>query len=244
MKGRYFWLWMLGLAVGWFEASVVVYLRKLYYPDGFAFPMILVPTDIAVVEVAREAASLLLLAAGARLAGTFFLERFAAFMILFGVWDLVYYAALKLVLGWPSAWGTWDVLFLIPVPWIGPVWAPVVISAALVGIGSYLFLTSDRARRVSPIDALVEVAAGLIVVVSFTLDWRVATESRLPGRFPAEIFWAGTLLALGWFVWRERQELRAHRLVDPGQVRGVAGLHGKHQQLGKVVRMQRHERDT
>jgi hypothetical protein len=49
MRGRYLWLWLLGLAVGWFEASVVVYLRKLYYPAGFAFPIVMAPSDIALV---------------------------------------------------------------------------------------------------------------------------------------------------------------------------------------------------
>jgi hypothetical protein len=83
--GRYVWLWVLGLAVGWFEAAVVVYLRRLYYPDGFRFPIAMAPADIALVEIAREAASLVLLAAAARLAGAFFLERFAAFMILFAI---------------------------------------------------------------------------------------------------------------------------------------------------------------
>jgi hypothetical protein len=242
MKARYFWLWILGLSVGWFEAAVVVYLRKLYYPAGFAFPIVLAPSDVGLVEVAREAASLLLLAAGARLAGAFFIERFAAFMILFGVWDLVYYAALKAVLDWPATWGTWDVLFLIPVPWIGPVWAPTVVSLALVGVGSYLYLTPQRARRITATDAAVEIAAGLVVILSFTLDWRVVVESRMPGRFPSEIFWAGFCLALVWFVRRERQVLRAEALVDPGEIGRVAGLDGKHDQLGNVVGMKRHQR--
>src|SRR5689334_21322301 len=85
IRGRYVWLWILGVAVGFFEAAVVVYLRRLYYPDGFRFPVVLATIDIALVEIAREVASLVLLTAGARLAGRFFLERFAAFMILFGV---------------------------------------------------------------------------------------------------------------------------------------------------------------
>jgi len=206
--GRYVWLWVLGLAVGWFEAAVVVYLRRLYYPDGFHFPIVMAPTDIALVEIAREAASLVLLAAAARLAGAFFLERFAAFMILFGVWDIFYYVVLKVLLGWPETLADWDVLFLIPVPWIGPVWAPVVVSVALIVVGSYLFRTAERPRRVRPLDWAVEIVGGVIVVVSFCLDWRVVIEARMPGRFAAEVFWLGFLLALGWFLWREGQERR------------------------------------
>jgi hypothetical protein len=206
--GRYLWLWILGTSIGFFEAAVVVYLRKLYYPAGFHFPVVMAPTDIALVEIARELASLVLLAAAARLAGTFFLERFAAFMVLFGIWDLFYYVFLKVILDWPETLADWDVLFLVPVPWIGPVWAPVVVSIALIVVGSYLYWTSDRPRRVNAIDWLVEISAGVIVIVSFALDWRVVVEGRMPGRFPAEVFWSGFLLALLWFIWRETQNRR------------------------------------
>lgn len=206
LPGRYVWLWILGTAVGFFEAAVVVYLRKLYYPDGFSFPIVMASTDIALVEIAREFASIVLLAAGARLAGRFFLERFAAFMILFGIWDILYYVFLKLVLGWPESLATWDVLFLIPVPWIGPVWAPVMVSLALVACGSYLYWTPDQPRRVRALDWAVEITGGLIVILSFTLQWRVVVEGKMPGDFHASVFWAGWLLALAWFVWRERQE--------------------------------------
>jgi hypothetical protein len=192
--------------MGFFEAAVVVYLRRLYYPEGFRFPIVLASVDVALVEIAREAASLVLLAAGARLAGGFFLERFAAFMILFGVWDLLYYVFLKVVLGWPESLATWDVLFLIPVPWIGPVWAPVVVSLALVGAGTYLYWTSERPRRVTALDWLVECAAGLVVILSFTWQWRVVVEGRLPAPFHAAVFWTGWLAALAWFLWREGQE--------------------------------------
>jgi hypothetical protein len=215
VRGRYVWLWILGIAVGWFEASVVVYLRKLYYPGGFDFPIVIAPDDIALVEVAREAFSIVLLAAAARLAGRFFLERFAAFMVLFGVWDLIYYAALKLVLGWPATLGTWDVLFLIPLPWIGPVWAPMLIAAALVGAGSHLYATAERARRIRARDWAIEIAAGLLVIVSFTLDWRVVVDGRMPGRFPVEVFGAGFALGVVWFVHRERQERGVAAVVPP-----------------------------
>jgi len=85
ITGRYVWLWILGISIGFFEAAVVVYLRKLYYPAGFAFPIALASIDVALVEVSREVMSIVLLAAGARLAGRFFLERFAAFMVLFWI---------------------------------------------------------------------------------------------------------------------------------------------------------------
>src|SRR4029077_17088342 len=100
--GPFLWLLVLGVAVGYFEAAVVVYLRELYYPQGFRFPVVLATLRVATIETAREAASIVLLAAGARLARRAFLERFAAFALLFGVWDLFYYVFLKLILGWPE----------------------------------------------------------------------------------------------------------------------------------------------
>jgi hypothetical protein len=221
-RGRYVWTWILGVALGFFEAAVVVYLRKLYYPDGFRFPIVLAAIDVAVVEIAREAASIVLLAAGARLAGTSFLQRFAAFMILFGSWDLVYYVFLKVILGWPESLATWDVLFLIPVPWIGPVWAPVVVSLALIAAGSYLFFTADRPRRITAVDWLIETAAGLIVIVSFTLQWRVVVDGQMPGPFHAGVFWTGWLLALAWFLWRETQERAAASRPNGATSRHVA----------------------
>lgn len=208
VAGRYLWLWLLGLALGWFEAAVVVYLRELYYPDGFRFPIVFASDRVAVVEIVREAASILLLAAAARLAGRAFLERFAAFMLLFGIWDLVYYAALWLVLGWPQSLLTWDILFLIPVPWVGPVWAPSLVALTLVAAGSYLYCTAERPREVRRLDWAVEIAAGLLIVLSFVDGWRVVVEAREPERFPAGLFWAGWLLGVAWFVAAERRMRR------------------------------------
>jgi len=207
---RYVWLWLLGLSVGWFEASVVVYLRALYFPHGFSFPLILIPEPIARVEIVREAASILLLAAAARLAGQRGLERWAAFSLLFGVWDLTYYAALWLLLGWPATLADWDVLFLIPVPWLGPVWAPMLVALSLVIGGSYLYLTPARPRRYRLRDWLVASAGGLIVVAAFVADWRAVPERRVPAAFPALLFVVGWLVALGQFLWAECVRPRRH----------------------------------
>lgn len=221
VRGRYGWLLLLGLAVGWFEASVVVYLRALYYPDGFRFPVRIVWDAVVRVEIVREAASLLLLAAAARLAGRRFLERFAAFMLLFGVWDLLYYGFLKLLLGWPASLADWDILFLLPVPWLGPVWAPCLIAATLVGVGSYLFWTAERTRAFRPGDWAVVSAGGLLVIASFLADWRAVAEERLPHAFPVALFLAGWLIALGWF-WRA--ERRVGKTPAGARESGVAVL--------------------
>lgn len=213
MKGsasaRVVWLVVLGLAVGWFESSVVVYLRELYYPDGFRFPIVLAPARIAVVEIIRELASLVLLGAAARLAGRFLVERLAAFMLLFGVWDLSYYAFLWLVLGWPESLATWDVLFLVPLPWVGPVWAPCAVSVALVAVGALWLSTPERPRRLAPADFAAGAAAALLVAGSMMWQWRVVLERGVPRSFPAAALWAGLVLGLARLCVIERRAARA-----------------------------------
>ncbi|HEY5610002.1 MAG TPA: hypothetical protein VIL97_02245, partial [Thermoanaerobaculia bacterium] len=189
------WLWIFGIALGWFEASVVVYLRAIYYPEGFQFPIVILPTRIAVVEITREVASFVLLAATAWLAGRRFHERFAAFLILFGVWDLVYYAGLKVALDWPPSLATWDILFLIPLPWSGPVWAPMLVSVALIACGSFLYLTPIP-RRLTRLDWIVEIAAGLAIIASFLAEWRTVVEQRVPREFSEPLFFAGLVAGI------------------------------------------------
>src|ERR1700680_5343374 len=74
----------------------------------------------------------------------------AAFAIAFGVWDIVFYACLKLILGWPASLFTWDILFLIPVPWVCPVIAPALVSLAMIAAGIWC-LCRDEAGRPLPI---------------------------------------------------------------------------------------------
>jgi hypothetical protein len=218
---RSVWLWLLGLALGWFEAAVVVYLRRIYYPDGFHFPVVVAHDRILLVEVVREAASLLLLAAAARLAGRHFLERFAAFMLLFGIWDLTYYAGLWIALGWPTSLADWDVLFLIPVPWLAPVWAPCVVSLLLVGVGARLYWTAERPRAIQAGDWLLAVTGGLLVIASFLADWRAVPAGRMPAAFPAWLFGLGCLVGLGAFVNAEWRRPWSDSVVDraPGPAR-------------------------
>ena len=208
LRGRYVWLWLFGLALGWFEGAVVVYLREMYYPTGFHFPVVIIPARLGLVEVIREAASLILLAAAARLAGRSFLERFAAFMIVFGLWDLMYYVVLKIVLGWPEGLATWDILFLIPLPWVGPVWAPCLVALALVAVGSYLYCTPERRRAYRRADWSVGILAGFLVVASFLAEGGAVAEQRVPRVFPSAVFWTGWVLGVSWFLFAEMRERR------------------------------------
>jgi len=123
---------LFAIAMGALEAIVVVYLRQIYYPLGFDFPLTLLSPRMLTVECSREAATIVMLVSVGMLSGRDTLQRLAYFLYTFAVWDIFYYAGLKLFLNWPSSFLTWDVLFLIPVPWIGPVLAPLICSLTMI----------------------------------------------------------------------------------------------------------------
>jgi hypothetical protein len=123
---------LFAIAMGFLESAVVVYLRAIYYPGGFCFPLKLISGTIAVTEVFREAATMVMLLAVAWISIRGALERFAIFIYAFAVWDIFYYVFLYVLLGWPPSLFTWDILFLIPVTWVGPVLAPVINSLTMI----------------------------------------------------------------------------------------------------------------
>jgi hypothetical protein len=188
-----------GIAMGFLEAAVVVYLRLLYYPDGFDFPLIQLPWSVAVVELARESATLVMLASVAILAGRTNWERFAWFAYLFGVWDIIYYVGLKMMLNWPESLLTWDILFLLPLIWVGPVLAPLLISAALVTAALVILHHEGRRIRihlVGPDWPLLAIALGLCLY-SFMANHVSVFHGGLPGRFPWATFLLGLFLGVG-----------------------------------------------
>jgi hypothetical protein len=212
--------------MGVLEGAVVVYLRRLYFPGGFAFPMQMVETDIMVVELWREAATMTMLAAVGALAGRNRPERFAWFIFSFGIWDLVYYATLKLALGWPPSLFTWDILFLLPFPWVGPVLAPCIVAATMCGIAFTAVVLTDRGIDASmrPRERTMLGVGALIVIVSFTLDWVLTDGPTLwanlmldrdllyglghyvPKNYPWWIFASGEALGLvAWYQWAQRK---------------------------------------
>jgi hypothetical protein len=183
------------MAMAAIESAVVVYLRALH--TGAAPLSVLqyeLPGQLLTIEVAREAATLVMLIAVAALAGRGVWERFLYFAFAFGLWDIFYYIWLWVFIGWPPSLLTWDVLFLIPVPWIGPVLAPVVVSLCLVG-GSLWLLRRPDVRLSRRAWALASVGC-LIVLLSFMIDYHHSLMRTDPPRFRWELFWAGILLAL------------------------------------------------
>ena len=191
-----------GIAMGFLEATVVVYLRAAVGLD----PSGLVPVhDTAAfdafegVELGRELATLIMIAAVGWLAGRGALERLAWAAVIFGAWDIVYYAVLRIVSGWPPSPAAWDILFLVPFPWVGPVWAPLVVSAALVmfGLAAARRLRAGRTIVVGPQRALTALAGGGLVVLSFLVDSTrvLAGDDSAWTGWP--LFGAGMALAIG-----------------------------------------------
>jgi hypothetical protein len=118
--------------MGFLESIVVVYLRQLYYPEGFGFPLKEGIGSGFYLETLREITTIIMLLAVSALAGKITYERFSYFLYCFGVWDIFYYIGLKILLNWPLSLLTWDILFLIPVVWLAPVLAPIICSITMI----------------------------------------------------------------------------------------------------------------
>jgi len=138
------WLTLFSVAMGFLETAVVIYLRKLYYPNGFQFPLVPVSYDIAMVEFLREAATIIMLAGIGILTGKNTSQKFAIFLYCFAVWDIFYYVFLKVFLGWPESFLTWDILFIIPVPWVGPVICPCIASLTMIILTTFVIYFQEK----------------------------------------------------------------------------------------------------
>jgi len=197
------WLIVWGVVFGYMEAAVVVYLREIYYPEGFAFPLVNMQNRIMLTEVLREAATLLILWATACLAYKRLQSRFAVFFVLFGLWDIFYYIFLKLLLHWPESMNTWDILFLIPSPWIGPVSAPVLVSLGFIYSGMAILIRNHQNHffQFGKYFILFELIAALLIIISFIIPGLSVIEQSLPIHFPWYLFLIGFLTGIGVFLY-------------------------------------------
>jgi len=212
---------LFGVAFGYLEAAVVSYLRALhepvrqrFYPGRRAsdlFPMVTLeqarstgPETVGIlkIEIGREAATLVMLAALAWAVAENAGQWAAAFALAFGTWDLAFYAGLKLILGWPASLGTWDILFLIPLPWVAPVLAPLLVAAAMMAAGIW-HLRREFAGEPVRVGALQWggiVLGALILIVSFTLDYRNTLAGGMPHPFAWGVFSLGLATGIGSYV--------------------------------------------
>lgn len=138
MHPKYRWIIVgfFATAMGYLEAAVVFYLRTLvdriepYQPNPLPnFGALAIP------EIVREAATMLMLATVGILSGYTWRGRIGFTLLAFGIWDITYYLFLVPLSGWPKSMLDWDILFLIPLPWWGPVLTPVSIALLMIAFG-------------------------------------------------------------------------------------------------------------
>ena len=192
------------ISMAYLESAVVIYLRELYYPDGFQFPLSGIPLRILLIEIGRETATILMLYAYAKSVGRNSREVLAYFSLNFGIWDIWYYIWLKLLLDWPATVLDWDILFLFPLPWVGPVLAPLLVSMALI-IAGYIFLKfeiQNKPIRLTKIEWIVEILSGSLIILSFLTQMKDHSTIAIPEFYPWWLFLCGLLVGLAVFIRR------------------------------------------
>ena len=187
-----------GAAFAYIESAVVVYLRVIFYPDGFAFPLPnLLDFENAqqyllLTELGREAATLVLILTACILIGCNRQQRFAYFLAIFAVWDIFYYIWLKVILDWPASITIWASAVLYPV-----------IISVIMLVFAVLILYRDavgRPIKASPLDWLIFSAAGVFIVVSFCTPGRHIADADYKAHFYWPIFAVGAATAVATFA--------------------------------------------
>jgi hypothetical protein len=188
--------------MAYLESAVVVYLRAMYGIEDLLRDINLAPDKYTFIEIGREVATVVMLAMISIVAGNSKPKKIGYFFLAFGVWDIFYYIWLHVFIQWPKSVFEWDILFLIPLPWWGPVIAPVLISLLLISTG-YL-LISEVKFNVTSFDWL---AFGLsIIVLLYTfvedsINVIFSGTGNLTEIRPASFNWILFLMAyFGWVV--------------------------------------------
>jgi hypothetical protein len=224
-------LWIITLlfiALGYIESAVVVYMREILYPGGFQFPIAPIEMNLAITEIIREFATLVILVFIGMLTGRTFSEKFAWFLYSFAIWDIFYYVFLKLLIGWPESLMTWDILFMIPTTWVGPVITPVLVSFTMILLAMILVYYNRKFEivKINRIELALLIIGSIILVLSWTRDysgfilehftfreiWTVPGEKLyevasqyIPRKFYWGLFWIGEaiiLTTIGLLSWR------------------------------------------
>ncbi|MFC2086956.1 hypothetical protein ACFLSA_02185 [Bacteroidota bacterium] len=211
-------------AFGFIESSVVIYLRALYYPEGFSFPLAPIDPGIALTEVIREFSTLVILLCIGFLSGSYFTTRFAYFMYAFAIWDISYYFFLKILINWPESFLTMDILFLIPSTWTGPVVAPILLSLIMIIFALFIIKFNEYQQvSIKKFEWIVLLTGAVLIVICFTYDYsryilqeysiiRLLKElsskelyeyavAYLPERFYWGIYITGTCLITGAIIY-------------------------------------------
>ena len=198
------------VAMAYLEAAVVVYLRRIYGITDLIRDVAAYDPSLAAIEAGREAATLAMLLALGLAAGRSAQARLGFSLFAFGAWDILYYAWLRVLIGWPRTLLDPDLLFLIPLPWWGPVLSPVLIALLSIAAGWTMVARDDLGIRLRPgPGGWIALTAGtLAALYAFMADSLKALPagpealSRLkPGPFPWAAYSAGLLL-MAFALWR------------------------------------------
>ena len=202
---RWFVVVAFAVAMAWLESATVYYLRTLvdriqpYQPDPLPIQGLL-----GQVELVREAATLVMVLTVGILAGTTWRARWGYSAIAFGTWDILYYLFLRMMTGWPQSLFDWDVLFLIPLPWWGPVLAPVSIAILMIVWGTIV----TEARDISAAPAAIQrrawtlnatgIALALYIFMTDSLHQLPRLKNGMAFLLPTQFNWLlfGAALAL------------------------------------------------
>ncbi len=210
MREKIAFLAAFAAAMAFVEAAVVVYLRDLL-GGGPLFPMKDLSPKLLTVEIGREAATIVMLLCVASVSFRGGARRMGAFLLVFALWDVFYYLWLRVTIGWPAGIGDWDILFLIPLPWVGPVWSVLLICAGMLAF-SIAFLRVPEDAVFSP--GLSGWGAGIAgssaVAATYILEWKkIGFGKGIPSDFSILPFLAGiVLLGLsGWITLRRAASL-------------------------------------
>jgi hypothetical protein len=189
------------IAMAWVESASVFYIRALVDRiEPYQVNPLPLDDSLGYVELWREASTLVMLATLGMLAGRTWRRRIGYAAIAFGAWDVFYYVFLRIMTGWPRTLLDWDILFLLPLPWWGPVIAPVSIALLMIGWGTMATQSADDASE--PRSTWVAAGAGIALALGvFMVDaWQALPGGReavmrvLPGTFNWTVFVAALLL--------------------------------------------------
>jgi hypothetical protein len=210
---------LFGIVFGYVEAAAVAYIRATYepihrrlFPDRAAddlFPLFTIeqwssevpPTLGPLMEVGRELATVVLVALMAWAVSRTARAWFASFALAFGVWDVCYYLWLRLLIGWPRSLLDWDLVFMAPLPWVGPVWAPVAVALVMVVTASVYFWRDAIGRPIKPrpLHWVAVLGGAVVIMTAFWWDARRMLDNGVPEWFNWPLLLAGLGIGLAGF---------------------------------------------
>jgi hypothetical protein len=203
LLGRWIGVMVFALAFAWVESAVVIYLREIYFNGTFEFPLIIkrvagerIVDPIVWIEFGREIGTIIMLISIGWMGGRSKLQKFCFFMIAFGIWDIFYYVWLDVLTGWPESLMTWDLLFYVPLPWVGPVITPVLIALSMAAAGSLIIYYDAKGYAIQWRwwDLVIEFCCGILMIIAFCWDWKNILQ------LPGDVLRTGSPNPFAWWL--------------------------------------------